>query len=86
MTYQVNRLAVSRKAPLRKKMKQFPIFNTLNFQSQLNSNSKFNPSTSFNSSTTSFNSNSNSNSNYFTNQKSLDEINTTIYIQTGGVI
>lgn len=84
MTYQVNRLAVSRKAPLRKKMKQFPIFNTLNFQSQLNSNSKLNPSTSFNSSTTSFN--SNSNSNYFTNQKSLDEINTTIYIQTGGVI
>ena len=66
MTYQVNRLAVSRQASLRKRIKQLPIFNTLNFQSQLNSNTSFN--------------------NTLTSQVSLDEINTTIYIQTGGVI
>jgi len=66
MTYQVNRLAVSRQAPQRKRVKQLPIFNTLNFQSQLNSNTSFN--------------------NTLTSQVNLDEINTTIYIQTGGVI
>ena len=66
MTYQVNRLAVSRQASQRKRVKQLPIFNTLNFQSQLNSNTSFN--------------------NTLTSQVSLDEINTTIYIQTGGVI
>ena len=70
MTYQVNRLAVSRQAPLRKRMKKLPIFNTLNFQAKSNSNTIFNSNATADSQS----------------QKSLDEINTTIYIQTGGVI
>lgn len=84
MTYQVNRLAVSRQAPVRKRMKRHPIFNTLNFQSKFNSNTILNSNP--NSSNTIFNSNPIADSPTNQSQQTLDEINTTIYVQTGGVI